>query len=129
MNHNRTVPTRNGGVVDHYVVIRQSADAVETNLEWNLFAAIEEPAVGAARLDGHVTGCKCFEVLGFGTEGQANFPGNGVAAGNMLDAGTGLPKRVAARIAFEMMLSSRWSTAATFPELLRPPSPKCLPRQ
>ena len=48
--------TGDRGVVDHHVVVGEPADAVEPDLERNLSAPVQEPAVGAGRLDGDVAG-------------------------------------------------------------------------
>lgn len=43
MNDNGAMPTRYRGVVDNYVVVGETPDAVESNLKGDLPAMIEEP--------------------------------------------------------------------------------------
>lgn len=108
VNDNRAMAAGNGCIINHHIIVWQTANAVQTDLQGDLLAAVEQPAMGAGGLDRNITWGKCFEVAGFGTEGQANFAGEGVSAGRVFDAASCGAKCIASCVTFEMDAQQPW---------------------
>src|SRR5262245_11900571 len=62
----------------------------------------------AARLHRNFTRRQGLQVACFGTEGKANFAGDSVPAGRMLDTAAGGAKCIASRVSFEVNTEQPW---------------------
>jgi len=72
VNHNSTVPTGNGRIVNNHVVVRKSSDTVESHLQCNLPPAIKKPAMRPTLFDRHLGRGQGFHLAIFRTKGEAD---------------------------------------------------------
>ena len=126
VNEDGTMPARDSCIVDHDIVVRKPADAIQTNFEGDLTAAVEKPAMVAGGFDGDINGGKSAKVARF-RQWQADIAGQGVGTDRVFNAAPGNAERVAAGVPFQMHTQQAGiHKSTTFPNSMRRPHLKSL---
>ena len=126
VNEDGTMPTRDSCIVDHDIVVRKPAHAIQTHFEGDLAAAVEKPAMVAGGFDGDIDGSKSSEVARF-PQWQANIASQSMGTDRVFDAAPSNAERIAAGIPFQMHAQQAGiHKSTTFPNLMRHPHLKSL---
>jgi hypothetical protein len=108
VNNDRAMPARYRGVVDHNIVVREPADAVQADLQRNLLTTIEKPACIAGRFHRDLARGERSVVWAVGSERKAKFSGESMSAGRVFDTASGRAKGIATSVTFEMYAQQPW---------------------